>query len=437
MKSLLLLDLTGRVFEKREKILYWLISAFFVSLFLPDMPVINNILIGATVLHCLFYNSFAEKGRLLQERKEIWMMILFYILHIVSAALSVNKHEALIMLVLRVPLLIFPLCIGLLYIREELKDRILLSYCFFTTIAALACMSYALSQYWKFGDAGYLYDDSLTVAIGRQSIYIAMCVNLALFTYVYLLQKKSFAIQYKGLVFLSIAFLVVFHYMLASRIAIITLYSGFLIFALWHMFKARNYRGGVILIGCLLAGAILMIRFLPKTMNRFKELNYTTYQFSSHGVESHYNMPVTPDQWNGANIRLAIWKCGWSLFLQHPLLGVPLGDKQDQLMEVYKEKHFDFALESRRNTHNSYLDVLVNLGIVGLVVFLLGYIILPLMGCFRKAASGTIDGLGIFIILAFAIAMITENWMDRSIGCIMLAFFLSLVSAWKRRTPVA
>ncbi len=64
MKSLLLLDLMGRVFLKKEKVLYWLVSAFFVSLFLPDMPVINNILIGATVMQSLFFNSSAEKVRL-------------------------------------------------------------------------------------------------------------------------------------------------------------------------------------------------------------------------------------------------------------------------------------------------------------------------------------------------------------------------------------
>src|SRR6186713_157068 len=188
MKSLLLLDLTGRVFLKKEKVLYWLISAFFISLFLPDMPVINNILIGATVLHGCFYNSFAEKARLLKERKEIWIMILFYAWQLLSAAQSKNGHEAGTMLVLRLPLLVFPLFIGLLYIREELKDRVLLSYCFFTTIAATVCMIYAFYQYSLSGSTDRLYDDNLTRAIGRPSVYIAIAVNLALFTYVYLLQ---------------------------------------------------------------------------------------------------------------------------------------------------------------------------------------------------------------------------------------------------------
>jgi O-antigen ligase len=432
MKSLLLLDLTGRVFLQKEKILYWLVSAFFISLFLPDMPVINNILIGATVLHSFFYNSFAEKGQLLKARKQIWMMILFFLLQVVSAAVSVNRQEALVMLTLRLPLIVFPLCFGLLYIREELKDRILLSYCFFTTMAAMGCMIYAIWQYGRTGDSALLYNDSLTEAIGRQSIYVAMAINLALFTYVYLLQKKSFAIQYKGLVFLSIAFLVVFHYMLANRIAIITLYGGFGVFALWHYGRTKRVLRGAFLVVVLLAGAILMMRFFPRTVNRFKQLDHISYRYNSQAGEAPDSIQLNEDQWNAANFRLAIWKCGWQLFCQHPLLGVPLGDKQQRLMEVYKARQFDFALRLRLNMHNTYLDTLCNVGIIGLLVFLLGYLLFPLATAFRTG-----DGLSLFIIFAFAMTMSTETWTDRSVGCIMLAFFLSLVSAWEKKPDPA
>jgi O-antigen ligase len=76
--------------------------------------------------------------------------------------------------------------------------------------------------------------------------------------------------------------------------------------------------------------------------------------------------------------------------------------------------------------HNTYLDVLCNLGIIGLCIFLLGYLVFPLAGSYR-----TRDGLGLFIILSFAVAMVPETWLDRSVGCIMLGFFLSLVSAWR------
>jgi O-antigen ligase len=178
----------------------------------------------------------------------------------------------------------------------------------------------------------------------------------------------------------------------------------------------------------LLGGAFLLVRLFPKTLNRFKELNYTEYQFNHHGVESHYNMQLTADQWNGANIRLALWKCGWELSLRHWLLGVQLGDKQEKLREMYKEKHFDFAYDSNRNMHNNYLDVLATFGVIGFSIFLLGYFVLPLAGAFKDK-----DILGGIIIVVFAAALITETYMDRSIGCLLLAFFLSFISSGRKK----
>jgi len=426
MKPLLLLDLTGRVFLMKEKVFYWLVSAFFISLFLPDMPVINNILIGATVMQSFFFNSPSEKVQLLKERKEIWMMILFYMLLIISGFMSADRKEALVMVTLRLPLLVFPICIGLLYIREELKDRILLSYCFFTTVACSVCMIYALQQFHLSGNTGDLYEDSLTKAVGRPSVYIAMAVNLALFTYVYLLQKKSFTIQYKGLVFLSIAFLILFHYMLASRVSIFTLWAGFLVFAVWHYGRMKRFWPLSLLIILMLAGTTAMIRYLPRTANRFRELKYANY--NSRAGESHDSIRPDPDQLNGTNIRLSVWNCGWEVFREHPILGVPIGDKEQALMDVYRLRHFDYALNAHLNAHNTWLDVLINLGIPGLLVFLLAYLILPLINIIRMR-----DGLGLFIVLAFAMAISTETWPDRSVGCIMLAFFFSLVSAWKKK----
>jgi O-antigen ligase len=356
-------------------------------------------------------------------------MILFYSLHIVSAFLSADRQEGMEMLVLRVPLLAFPISIGLIVIREELKDRILLFFSVIITLTALACLVYAFGQYLKFHDAGYLYDDSLTDLTRKQSIYFALLVNFTLFSLVYLLQKQSSAIKYKGLTYLAIVFLLIFHFMLASRIAIIVLYSSLLIYAVFQIIARKKYLGGSTLVLGLLIGAFLLVKFLPKTLNRFKELNYTSYRFNSHAVESHYNMQLTAEQWNGANIRLAVWKCGWQLAGEHWLTGVPLGDKQAKLMEVYKSRQFDLAFQSRRNMHSTYLDVLCNFGVIGFGIFLLGYLFFPLLACYRAK-----DGLGAFIILALAASMITETYLDRSIGCMLLGIFLCMVSAWKKET---
>ena len=47
MRSLVLADAPAMAFTRKERILYFLIAAFFVSLFFADMPVLNNICVGA------------------------------------------------------------------------------------------------------------------------------------------------------------------------------------------------------------------------------------------------------------------------------------------------------------------------------------------------------------------------------------------------------
>ncbi len=428
MKSLILYDTIGKAFTRKEKILCLLISIFFITLYLPNsMPVINNGCIGLIFVYSFFYNSISEKITLLKQRKAIVLIILFYLLHLLSAFFSVNKNEAIAMLGLRIPLLMFPIAIGLIYVRQELKERILLVYSFTVTIAAAVCFIAALNVFYKTGRSAFLYDDSLTEAIGKQSIYFALMVNLAIFSYVYLLVKNSAAIFYKATVYLSIFFLLIIHFLLASRIAIITLYASLLFFAFFYFIKRRKFLEGATLIMGLLVGSFLLVKTFPKTLNRFKELLYTDYQYNNHGVESHYDMEVKADQWNGANIRLAVWNCGWQLARQNLFFGAQLGDKKDKLMEIYKQKQFDFALATKRNTHNNYLDILCTFGIIGLAFFLLGYFILPIIECYNSK-----DILGIFIILALALSFISETYFDRSFGCVLTGFFLSFVISYKR-----
>jgi O-antigen ligase len=157
-----------------------------------------------------------------------------------------------------------------------------------------------------------------------------------------------------------------------------------------------------------------------------RQLEYLHYDYQSRGMESHYNMPVDSSQWNGANFRLAVWNCGWTVARRHLATGVPLGDVRAAIMEEYKARDFMFAYNRHRNLHNTWLEVLVNTGIAGCLIFLLGFFVLPV-----RAATRTRDWLALLIVGAFATALSTETWIDGSFGTVLLAFWLSLVSAWQ------
>jgi O-antigen ligase len=367
----------------KEHLLLAAITAFCISLFLPDMPIVGNILIAALFIHCFFFNTLKTRLAYLRTRPMLLFLLLFYAMQILSATLSANHHEAIKLLVRRCPLAVFPLCIGTIYIRPRLYRRILLSYAVVTTFAALVFLVASLFRVWRMDDSQWLYDDSLTRWMDRPSTYMAWMVTIALFCYFSVLSGMTLDGKQKMAVCAAIAFLFSFHYLLASRSSIFFLYTTTFILVVHHSWRTRK-PAALAAIPALAVVIIATMLLFPKTLNRFRELQYTQYDFHNQGAESHYNMPVTKKQWNGANIRLAIWDCGLDLARRHWLTGIPLGDKDSALQTEYRNRGFTFAYDRKRNLHNTYLDVFVNTGVPGLFVFTLACLILPIIRAIKQ-----------------------------------------------------
>ena len=427
MRSLFLMDDQAGLLTVKDKILYVLAGIFLITFYPAHIPSVNVTALVLLSVYCFFvYNSFREKFQLIRRRPEAIAMALFYVLHIVSAFLSKNQEEGFSWAVVRMPLFVFPVSLGLVFIKQALKERILFSYAVITTITMLLCIIYAGYQSISLQDASLLYNDNLTYLIDKQSVYIALLVNLAVFSFGYLIRIKSELVSKKGWIYACFFVLLIGNFLMASRIAITTLYGSIILVAVWRAIqKKKGLQLGIIAASIVVAW-IVLVSFFPKTVNRFRELSYTGFDYSHKGVESHFNMDVTPEQWNGANIRLAVWSCGWEVVKRHPVAGVHLGDKVDGLMEVYKEKHFDFAYNSRRNMHNNYLDVLAAFGITGFLLFLYGFLFEPIRQCIRAR-----DIFGLFVIAAFMLSFITETWFDRSMGNMMFSFFIAFIISYR------
>jgi O-antigen ligase len=431
MRSLFLLDDQAGLLTVKDKILYVLVGIFLITFYPSHIPAINNVALIVLSLYCFFiYNSFREKYNLLRQRREVAAMALFYLLHIVSSLCSKNVAEGFSWTVMRLPLFVFPVSMGLVYIKPALKERVLYAYAVVTTITIIFCFIWSIIASVISSDISLMYDDNFTYALDKQSIYVALLCNVAIFAFGYLLAIKSKLVTRKGWVYASMMILLVANFFLASRIGLITLFGSIVCVAVWRIVQKRKLKLLGLVAAGLVAVVVLLITVFPKTWGRFRELGYTKYEYSSQAEEHHFNMPVTPDQWNGANIRLAVWSCGWELVKQHPVFGVQAGDKVDQMMAVYKEKHFDIAYDTHRNMHSNYLDVLVAFGFVGLLLFLWGFLFEPLRQCIR-----TKDFFGIFVITAFILSFVPETYFDRSIGNMVFSFFIAFIVSYRK--PVA
>jgi O-antigen ligase len=403
----------------KRKILFLSFLLFFISLFLFRLAssyTAGMCLVGAVAL---WYNTYTDKIRLLKDRKYLWFMFAFFLMLLVSFLGSDNKTAGTQFLLRRIPLLIFPLTIGLIALNRQQRERILLGGAIIVCIACLATLGYAFTRFQEENNSVWLYNDALTDLIRQQSIYTSVLVNISIYSFVYYLLNYRLQQWKRILLIIGIAFLFGISYLLASRNMMLILYASFLFFSIYIIVKRKKYVAGVgLLAGIGIAIAVIFV-FFPKTINRFRELAFTQFNYESQATESHYAGNLTPDQWNGANFRLAAWPCGWEVFKKSPVAGVGLGDKKDELVKVYEAKKFRFAITTGKNVHNNYLDILMSTGIFGLLLFLVGWVILPMVRILKNG-----DELGFLILFTFLLAMLTENYFDRSLGVILFAFFV-------------
>ncbi|MGZ8523043.1 MAG: O-antigen ligase family protein [Chitinophagaceae bacterium] len=414
--------------KRREIIILGLFLLFITSFFLSFAVALKVIVMGLLILFAFTDGTFKQKFSLFKEHKYAWFMLAFALALLTSFLLSANHADGRRFLQLRLPLLLFPLSIGLMQITKELRDRILLGSAIIVSLACFATLGWAVYRSIQENNSAWLYNDALSYLIGQQSIYTSLLVNISIYVFAYYLFYFRLPKKYKLLLCLGIVFLFIISYLLASRNLMLILYSTVIVFSFLFILKKKKYRQGVVLLFGILISVFLVFRFLPKTSNRFKELAYTQFDFQSQAKESHYGGDLTPDQWNGANFRLAAWQCGWQLFREHPLAGVGLGDKKDELFKIYEQKRFHFAIATKKNVHNNYLDILYSMGVAGLVLFLSGWILLPFIQFIKNR-----DGLAFIILLTFSLAMLTENYFDRSIGAMLFGFFITFLLAASRK----
>jgi O-antigen ligase len=429
MKALLLLDKEGKRLSVKDKLLYLAILLFFASLFLPLMPVVTNIILGLFVILSFRINSIKEKWQLLKSRPYMLLFLCYYLLHILSFLWSDDKSEAATQLSMRLPILFFPLVIGTLIINPQLKDRMIYGIAVVIICAALLSLGLSLHQYRVTGNSGFLYNDSLTVHFWLQSIYVAMLVNLSIVGLIYLIIRKPSFITMPGFLYVGIVVLFGYHFLLASRSAMILLYGALFIYAVYYVLSKRKYLEGATIILGMFIGAFILFKFFPKTVQRFKELEYTNYQYGNKGEESHYGMQLTSEQWNGANTRLALWSCGWEVAKNNLTMGVGIGDRIQAVNEVYEKRNFIMAIETKKNVHNSYLDALLTFGVGGLLMFLLAFVVFPLVDVIKRR-----NMFDLFVVTAFIVSMIFEVYLARSIGSMLAGFFFSFIAATKRTT---
>ncbi|MBQ7530897.1 MAG: O-antigen ligase family protein [Paludibacteraceae bacterium] len=116
---------------------------------------------------------------------------------------------------------------------------------------------------------------------------------------------------------------------------------------------------GVVLLALFVGGGTLMLhpRMQQFELNELTELREVSLEHES---------------------RLNIWAIALETPKDYLAHGLGAGQSTNYLVEKYKEKYFNYYASKRYNAHNQYLEQLMELGVPGLLFFLLMWLSVPL-----------------------------------------------------------
>lgn len=134
---------------------------------------------------------------------------------------------------------------------------------------------------------------------------------------------------------------------------------------------------------------------------------------------------------NGSSLfqRYVYVKSSWAIIKKNFFFGVGVGDGKDQLMNYYSSSNVNLNKQYWFISHNQYLTVWIASGLIGLILFVVGFIIPVFIE--RKA----INILSIAFLSIIMISMFTEDTLETHIGITFTALFYSLI-IFGRKFPI-
>jgi hypothetical protein len=384
------------------------LSSFFI---LPSKLVVPAIVIWLLVC---FYEGYVHKEISLKANLP-WFVLFssLFILYIISFFISNSSLDAFHSIERKASLIIFP--IGFFFRRKNVTKKELDQILFiFQTACFLLAFYLTISLLWVLPNNlhqlnsevfNYVLRTFVENKTGIHPTYISVIFLFSIFLQIKKKIKFPKQIQKISKVVLPLHFVMVISFclMLAAKGPII---SFFIAYAGVELVK--NWKKGIFI--TLVAAIVLIVTILitPFLGNRFEELFKSSYVTSD------------PTSLTSSNIRKSINYCTWELVKENWLMGIGLKNIDTRLNQCYLKFENKNLTETNYNTHNQYYDIILALGIIGLLAFIT-IIFYPFI--YKSAFSfDTYLFFKIFLIFCF----LTENLIARQQGIVFFCYFNTL-----------
>ncbi|MBI3502698.1 MAG: O-antigen ligase family protein [Bacteroidetes bacterium] len=401
-----------------NKILLYVV--LLIIFFLPLSEKIIPPLIVIWVLLWLFDGNVKEKIISLIRSRIFFLLIFFYLLHVIGMIYTENISEGLFDLEVKFSLLLFPILI--LSDKENFQKNhriIFFAFVLGNIVAALSCFIFNI--YWSLRyNVDYFYYSNFTLFLhpSYASMYAIFSICIIIYFRFYKVKsesyknflQKSFSKKWFSVIFILVLLAYVFNLGSRTGIAAVIIVTGTIISYYFILYKR------VIL---FFVFATVIFCGTIYTLNKFPRfapvIEFLKTPLDSVNVSSRENVVV----------RYFIIKESLELIRGNFLFGIGTGDIKQELIKKYQEKKNTLAIEENLNPHNQFIETFATLGILG-EVSLLMMIFIP----FYSSTYGK-NIFTISFILLIIINFLFESMLNTQAGVVFFAFFNSLLSNTK------
>lgn len=401
---------------------YILISMIFIclSIYLPPFfKSLSITFLASSIILAYLTKSYSLKLNLNFNRHNL-LILMLYLLYVIGVFYSSDIKEAFFDLEVKLPIIIFPI-LFLFLPQNFLSKR---KFWFYAT----AIISGLIINIFFCFISGIIrsINDSLPLipeisytklTISSHPSYASLFSSIALILVYRMPSKELFKISKKtNHIIKAISFFIitVFLLMLKSRSGFIamTIVSIWIIFDIFIIEKRK-----IVSLITLFLISILYITIF--NLNQFSGRYYNAIDKMSDKTTTNQ-----PNE-NSMSQRKFIYSNSLNIILEKPFFGYGTGDVKQTLNKLYNKEQTNF--KSYLNAHDQFLQTSIALGLIGLILLMLVFI-LPIINMFNQKEYFLVT-----IFLIIVAGFLFESMLEREMGTYFFGLIYVLSNSYMRK----
>ncbi|MEP7374660.1 MAG: O-antigen ligase family protein [Chitinophagaceae bacterium] len=416
--------------EVLTPVIYVLYLVFLASLVL-SFRAVSSITIVAIFLAEIILNRYALLSLCQKDIQNLFLAgcFLLFLLQVIALVYTHDTQEGWSNIRIKTGLLITPLAIRISsYINVVTRKKLLSQYCLVLAVTTFYCLYVSFKFYLELHDSSHFFYHTLVKPLNQHAVYFSLLLMVGL---VFLLENiiqgdrpfpRPFHIA-------LVVYLSIFLILLSSKLVIV--FYLLYLFS-WFIRVLQNKKMKKLVTSALLIFGILIVSLVFATRNPISSRFYEIAEGSIKIVTQ--DSFKKSDYFNGLQFRLLQWKFVSEILTEKKrwLIGVSPGDAQSILNEKYLSKNMysgEPSTGSRGylvyNTHNQFLQTVLQNGVIGLLFLLtICFSLLRMVVQDKNWYTGS-------IILLLLVWLFTEAPFETQYGIMIFTFFPLFINTGK------